>query len=89
MKLSEVIFTDNLPTLDLHTLDRDTAIININDFVNDNIKLQNSIIVIIHGKGKGILKKTTIDTLKQNKQVIDFKINNYNDGMTLVELKHQ
>ena len=30
---------DNLPKLDLHGYDRQTAIVAINDFINDNIKL--------------------------------------------------
>ena len=34
----EVIFTDNLPSIDLHGLDRDTARVMINDFVLENYK---------------------------------------------------
>ena len=36
MKLSEVIFTDNIPTLDLHGFDRDYTVLKINEFITDN-----------------------------------------------------
>ena len=49
----------NLPTLDLHGVDRDYARILINDFISDNYKAKNLKVVIIHGNGTGIIKKTT------------------------------
>lgn len=85
-KLDEVIFINNLPTIDLHGYDSITAIVAINDFINDNYKMQNSIIVIIHGLGTGILRKTTADTLKKNKKVLDYKTYYYNNGCTIVEI---
>lgn len=87
MNLENVIFTDNLPSIDLHGLDRLSARIKINEFVNDNKKMKNSIVVIIHGIGSGILKKETNDTLKNNKDVIDYKIFYNNDGMTLAKIR--
>ncbi len=77
----------NLPTLDLHGLDRDYARIQINDFINDNKKIKNKKIIIIHGNGQGILKKTCQETLKNNKNVLSYKIDNFNTGMTVVSLK--
>ncbi len=77
----------NLPHLDLHGYDRDYARIAINDFISDNIKMKNQKIVIIHGRGSGILKKTTQNTLKSNKFVDEYKIDNFNDGQTVVKLK--
>lgn len=44
------------PVIDLHGLDKVSALISINEFINDNIKLRNYNILIIHGKGSGILK---------------------------------
>ena len=44
MELSEVIFVESLPKLDLHGYDRETATVAINDFINDNIKMGNEII---------------------------------------------
>ena len=77
----------NCPTLDLHGESSDYARVAINDFVYDNHKLKNETIVIIHGIGSGILKKTTQDTLKNNKLVESYKIDNFNDGQTIVKLR--
>ncbi len=81
------ILYDRLPTIDLHGEDRDTARILINDFVNDNIRMKNKEIVIIHGDGQGILRKTTQETLRLNRKVEEYKIANFNAGMTIVKLK--
>ena len=50
-KLNSVIFIDNLPRLDLHGFDRDTARLYINDFIKENQKLKNEFALIIHGIG--------------------------------------
>ena len=86
MSLSN-IFTSNLPKIDLHGLDRDTARIFINDFINDNLKQKKELFVIIHGIGSGILKDTTHKTLRDNKKVKEFQIDFYNEGSTIVRLK--
>lgn len=78
---------DRLPTIDLHGEDRDTARILINDFINDNLRMKNKEIIIIHGYGQGILRKTTQETLRLNKKVETYKIDNFNSGMTIVKLK--
>ena len=49
MTLNDVIFVDNLPKIDLHGLDRDTARVLINDFIQENYKLKQNIFVIVHG----------------------------------------
>lgn len=77
----------NSPTLDLHGESSDYARFAINDFINDNYKLKNEYIVIIHGKGSGILKKTTQEVLRSNKLVEEYKIDNFNDGQTIVKLR--
>lgn len=77
----------NLPTLDLHGFDRDYARIKINEFINDNHIMKNKKIIIIHGNGEGIIKKICQNTLKENKYVIDYKINNFNSGETIVNIK--
>lgn len=76
----------NLPSIDLHGYDRDYARIVINEFILDNYKLRNEKVLIIHGIGSGILKKTTHDTLKKNRLVKDFKLDNFNPGTTVVEV---
>ena len=86
MNLNDLIFIDSLPSLDLHGFDRETARVAINDFINDNIKMKNKFIVIIHGIGSGVLKETTQLVLSKNKKVIEFKIHPFNIGCTLVNV---
>lgn len=87
MNLNSVIYIDSFPKLDLHGIDREAAKLYIKDFINDNIKMQNEIIVIVHGIGTGILKETTKVCLTNNKYVNDFKTFYYNQGCTIVQLK--
>ena len=82
-----MMLCNNLPMLDLHGLDRDYARILINDFIRDHYRIGTEKIVIIHGNGTGILKKTTQNTLKNNKMVENYKIDNFNSGMTIVLLR--
>ena len=86
MTLNDVIFVDNLPTLDLHGCDRITARIMINDFIKENYVLKKNICVIIHGIGSGVIYKETHETLRKNKLVSDFKTNYHNNGCTIVEI---
>lgn len=78
-----------LPQLDLHGLDRDCARILINEFIHDNYVQKNYKVIIIHGRGTGIIRRTTQETLKHNKYVASYKIDNFNDGATIVELKQK
>lgn len=84
--LNNIIFIDNLPTLDLHGYDSMSAKLAINDFIHDNKVMKNQFIVIIHGIGSGIIRKATIDTLKNNKLVLDYKLYMYNNGCTIVQI---
>ena len=77
----------HLPTIDLHGYDREYARLMINNFIDEQYKLKNKKVVIIHGNGTGILKKTTLETLRKNKKVEDYKIDNFNTGMTIVVIK--
>jgi dsDNA-specific endonuclease/ATPase MutS2 len=87
MKLNEVIYINNLPSIDLHGLDRDTARVKVNEFIKDNITMKNNIICIVHGIGSGIIKTEVHNTLKRNKNVVDYKLFFNNIGTTIVELK--
>ena len=80
-------FTYILPKLDIHGETEATCVAVINSFINDNIKFKNKKIVIIHGKGQGILKNKTHELLKHNKNVIKYYLDGLNDGQTIVELK--
>ena len=77
---------NNLPSLDLHGIDRDYAKILINDFIKDNYNIKNTKVIIIHGIGTGIIRKTTQEVLKRNKLVEEYKIDNFNPGMTVVNI---
>ena len=81
-----MMLSSNLPELDLHGETSDIARVLINDFVDTNYRSGIYRFVIVHGKGTGILKKTTRETLKNNKLVYRFYISNFNDGCTVVEL---
>ena len=89
MKLDEIIFIDSLPTLDLHGYDSDYARIKINEFINDNKKMKNYNVVIVHGIGSGTIRRVTHDTLRKNKQVLDYKIFIGNVGCTIVEISNK
>ena len=81
------IFLDRYPKMDLHGVDRDSARMMTNDFVLENVMMGNEKIVIIHGIGTGIVKREVHETLKNNKNVIDYKTDNFNSGCTVVNLK--
>lgn len=87
MSLDNIIFIDSYPKIDLHGYDRQTARVAINDFVKEQHKLKNYIIVIVHGIGSGILLSTTKNVLNKNKLVKDYKTFYYNQGCTVVELE--
>ena len=87
MELKNIIFIDSFPKLDLHGFDRETARVATNDFILENKKTKNEIIVIIHGIGSGIIRKTVHEILKRNKNVLDFKTFYNNNGSTIVKIK--
>ena len=82
-----LLYWSYYPKLDLHGEASSTIYTLIDEFINDNIKLKNKYVSIIHGKGTGVIKKVTNDTLKNNKYVEEYKICYFNDGMTLVKLR--
>ncbi len=87
MELKDVIFIDSFPKIDLHGLDRETARVYTNDFIRDSIKQKNEIIVIIHGIGTGLLRKTVKEELEKNKNVIEYKTFYNNNGSTIARIK--
>lgn len=81
------IFLRAYPHLDLHGETTFSIVFIIKDFINDNIKLKNKQIVIVHGKGTYALKNKTHELLRENKLVNSFKVDPTNDGQTIVILK--
>lgn len=78
-----------LPQLDVHGFTEDTVMTVVNDFINDNYKLRKRKICVIHGKGKGILKRKIHSSLKRNKYVEKYYLYNFNLGCTIIELKER
>ena len=85
-KASDILFIDQLPTIDLHGYDRLYADIKVNEFIQDNIILKNEFIVIIHGIGEKILKHEVHRLLSHHKDVLDYCIYFNNVGCTVVKL---
>ena len=82
----EDIFLKYLPSIDLHGYDRESARVVTNDFINESLQLHNSKVIIIHGKGKGIVKSEVHKVLEKRKEVISYYTLNTNDGCTIVHL---
>lgn len=79
-------FIASYPSVDLHGEDKIGAIVKVNELINDSLKLKSYNIVLIHGKGTGVLKEAIHDCLRKDKRVEDFKLDNMNDGITVVKL---
>lgn len=77
---------NNIPTIDLHGETGTISKILVKDFINDNYKLKNKYVIIIHGIGKGIVKNNVYNELKINKKVKVYKQDNFNPGITIVTL---
>ena len=80
-------FLYNVPHLDLHGYDRTGAVAMTKMFIDENIRIKESTIVVVHGKGEGILKKSIHEYLSTDKRVLEYKTNNYNDGETIIILR--
>lgn len=75
------------PSLDVHGETRDTVGYLVKTFIQDNLKLRNKHIVIIHGKGQGILKEKVHEILKKDPNVEAYHLDGMNLGATEVILK--
>lgn len=80
------MITHKTPRLDLHGEERALVYALVVEFINDNYKLGNKEIVIIHGKSTNILTKEVHNVLRDNKLVKKYYLNNWNIGETIVEL---
>lgn len=73
-----------MPKLDLHGEDRIGAKIKVKAFLDDNYKQGNEEVAIIHGIGKGILRKEVAFMLKNDKRISEYNIDCFNGGCTLI-----
>jgi dsDNA-specific endonuclease/ATPase MutS2 len=81
------MLTSRSPKLDLHG--EIVAMVEplVNQFIIDNYNLNNKYVIIVHGKSTNILTNEVHKTLKKNKQINHFYLNNWNLGETIVEIK--
>ena len=80
------ILTSKSPHLDLHGETSDFLPVLVNDFINDNLKLKNRFIVVIHGHNSSVLKKELQLYLKTDKRVKNYYVDPFNIGQTVIEL---
>lgn len=85
--MNKDIFLERYPKIDLHGYDRDSARVSVNDFILESVMMGYETIVIIHGIGSGIVKKEVHEVLRVNKNVLEYKTDNFNPGCTVVKLK--
>lgn len=85
-KHNKNIFTAMYPSVDLHGETSATMVAVLNEFIADNVKLQNRKIAIIHGIGEGILKRTTHEMLKHDKRIKTYYLEMCNPGCTIAEI---
>lgn len=80
-----ILSTD--PKLDVHGETRASVNFIVKDFIRDNVKLKKERILIVHGKGYGILREEVHSILKNHPDVESYRTNGLNIGATEVELK--
>ena len=83
------IFTNNLPSIDLHGYDMESARVEVDRFIKEAYDMKYSKVLIIHGIGEGKVKRSVHNTLSKNKYVSSYKLDFFNIGCTIVELKIQ
>lgn len=76
----------NLPIIDLHGENSETALYRLQEFINDQIILGHQKIIVIHGIGQGILRSTIRDYVNKHYQYT-YEIDIYNDGMTIINIQ--
>ena len=84
--MMNLLYRKNMPELDLHGENKDSARVLVKEFINDNYKMKNNEIAIVHGIGTGILKKEVHKVLKESRIVESYGLDNFNSGCTLVQL---
>ena len=81
------MYLSSSPTLNLHGETTATLTFIVNDFINDNYKLEKEYIGFIHGRSSNILRNKLQEILKKNKYVDSFRVDTFNPGLTIVKLK--
>ena len=74
------------PKIDLHGEYASTAYTVVHSFLQEQLKLRQPFVVIIHGKGTGKLKEEVHQILSKEKEVLEFQLDPENLGQTIVHL---
>ena len=80
-------FLYNTPSLDIHGFDRYGGVAMIKNFIDNESKIGTKKLIVVHGKGEGILRQATHEYLKTDRRVLEYKLNIFNDGETIIILK--
>lgn len=80
------IFLKNIPRIDLHGYTGDMAKVAVKDFIYENVLLNNHKILIVHGIGSGIVKNSVHEELSHNKYVLNYYLDGFNTGCTIVDI---
>lgn len=80
------MYLSSIRNVDLHGMGRITAIITVDEFINDLIRLKEAKGVIIHGVGTGILRREVSNYLKYDKRIKEYKLDFMNPGCTVILL---
>lgn len=83
----QTLSLNRYPTLDLHGETRDTIYTLLKQFIADNIILKQEIVVVIHGKSSRILKNEVHYYLSRMKNIKNFHLDYWNNGVTIIQLK--
>lgn len=82
-----MFLTSKTPKLDLHGEITSMVPVLVNGFINENYLLKNNLVRIIHGKSTNVLTKEVHRVLKINRLVLEYKLNAWNLGETIVVIK--
>jgi len=78
------------PEIDLRGMDSMEAIYNTDKYLDEAYVAGLKEVILIHGKGTGVLRKSINDMLKRHPQVKRYRLGEYGEGgtgVTVVELK--
>ena len=81
------MITSKTPKLDLHGEEVAIVYSLVKEFIDYNYKLNNKELLIIHGKSTNILTKEVHNVLRNYELVKSYKLDNWNIGQTIVNLK--
>lgn len=85
-KITNNPFLAKCPYIDIHQEYSQIAEVLIKQFIKESILMRKAKIIILHGKGTDVLRKTTHDILKKHPQVIKYYHDGINTGLTVAEL---